>query len=37
MTIQFPRDAAPFIATSRDILRQYGIEITIGSNFEDYS
>lgn len=37
MTIQFPRDAAPFIATSRDILRQYGIEITIGSNFKDYS
>lgn len=37
MTIQFPRDAAPFIATSRDILRSYGIEITIGSNFEDYS
>lgn len=37
MTIQFPRDAAPFIATSRDILRSHGIEITIGSNFEDYS
>ncbi|MCX7558663.1 hypothetical protein OS190_03730 [Sulfitobacter sp. F26204] len=37
MTIHFPRDAAPFIATSRDILRSYGIEITIGSNFEDYS
>lgn len=37
MTIQFPRDAAPFIATSRDILRQHGIEITIGSNFEEYS
>ncbi|MFK7836081.1 MAG: hypothetical protein AB8B60_07665 [Sulfitobacter sp.] len=37
MTIQFPRDAAPFIATSRNILRSHGIEITIGSNFEEYS
>ena len=37
MTLQFPRDAAPFIATSRDILRAHGIEVTIGSNFEDYS
>lgn len=37
MTIQFPRDAAPFIATSRDILGQHGIEITIGSNFAEYS
>ncbi|MEW9918441.1 hypothetical protein AB2B41_02405 [Marimonas sp. MJW-29] len=37
MTIQFPRDAAPFIATSRDILRSHGIELTIGSNFEEYS
>ena len=37
MTIQFPRDAAPFIATSRDILRSHGIEITIGSNFENYA
>lgn len=37
MTIQFPRDAAPFIATSRDILRSHGIEVTIGSNFEKYA
>lgn len=37
MTIQFPRDAAPFIATSRDILRTHGIEVTIGSDFEEYS
>ncbi|MEP5729087.1 MAG: hypothetical protein ABJL67_06905 [Sulfitobacter sp.] len=37
MTIQFPRDAAPFIATSRNILRSHGIEVTIGSNFEEYS
>jgi len=37
MTLQFPRDAAPFIATSRDILRAHGVEVTIGSNFEDYS
>ena len=37
MTIQFPRDAAPFIATSRDILRSHGIEVTIGSNFKNYA
>lgn len=37
MTIQFPQDAAPFIATSRNILRSHGIEITIGSDFEQYS
>lgn len=37
MTIQFPQDATPFIASSRNILRSHGIEITIGSNFEKYS
>lgn len=37
MTLQFPQDAAPFIATSRDILRSHGIEVTIGSNFEKYA
>lgn len=37
MTIQFPSDAAPFIATSRDILRAHKIEVTTGSNFEEYS
>lgn len=37
MTIQFPRDAAPFIATSRHILQSHGIEVTIGSNFAEYS
>ncbi len=36
MTIQFPRDSALFIATSRDILRTHGIEITIGSDFDEY-
>tara|TARA_R110002049_G_scaffold44333_2_gene129748 strand:- start:7789 stop:8505 length:717 start_codon:yes stop_codon:yes gene_type:complete len=36
MTIQFPRDAAPFIATSRDILRAHGIEVIIGSDFDEY-
>ena len=37
MTIQFPQDAAPFIATSRQILRSYGIEVTIGSDFDEYA
>ncbi|NNE52366.1 MAG: hypothetical protein HKN30_08180 [Sulfitobacter sp.] len=37
MTIQFPQDAAPFIATSRNILRSFGVEITIGSDFAEYS
>lgn len=37
MTLQFVQDAAPFIATSRDILRAHGIEVTIGSDFEEYS
>lgn len=36
MTLQFAQDAAPFIATSRDILRSHGIEITIGSDFDAY-
>ena len=36
MSIQFPKDAAPFIATSRNILRSSGITITIGSDFEAY-
>ena len=37
MTIQFPQDAAPFIATSRNVLRSHGVEVTIGSDFEEYS
>ena len=37
MTLQFAQDAAPFIATSRNILRSHGIEITIGSDFREYS
>jgi len=36
MTIQFPANAAPFIATSRDILVGQGIELTIGSDFDEY-
>ncbi|MEQ3710032.1 MAG: hypothetical protein ABNH38_03005 [Tateyamaria sp.] len=37
MTIQFPGNAAPFIATSRDILVAQGIKLTIGSDFEEYA
>ncbi|MEL6452445.1 MAG: hypothetical protein AAFQ19_14405 [Pseudomonadota bacterium] len=37
MTIQFPGNAAPFIATSRDILVAQGIRLTIGSDFTEYS
>jgi hypothetical protein len=37
MTIQFPQDAAPFIATSRNILRSHGVKVTIGSDFKKYS
>jgi len=36
MTIQFSGNAAPFIATSRDILLAQGITLTIGSDFEEY-
>lgn len=36
MTMQFSANAAPFIATSRDILFGQGIEITVGSDFEEY-
>ena len=37
MTMQFSADAAPFIATSRNILFSQGIELTIGSDFDEYS
>ena len=37
MTMQFSADAAPFIATSRNILFSQGIEISTGSDFEEYS
>lgn len=37
MTMQFSADAAPFIATSRDILFRQGIKLTIGSDFDEYS
>jgi len=37
MTIQFSANAAPFIATSRDILVAQGIKLTIGSDFDEYS
>ena len=36
MTIQFSGSAAPFIATSRDILVAQGITLTIGSDFDEY-
>ncbi|WP_299294961.1 hypothetical protein [uncultured Tateyamaria sp.] len=36
MTIQFSGNAAPFIATSRDILVAQGIKLTIGTDFEEY-
>ncbi|MEO9685207.1 MAG: hypothetical protein ABJF86_08820 [Tateyamaria sp.] len=37
MTMQFSANAAPFIATSRNILFSQGIDITIGSDFDEYS
>lgn len=37
MTMQFSADAAPFIATSRDILYAQGIKMTFGSDFDEYS
>ena len=37
MTMQFSADAAPFIATSRNILFSQGIEISTGSDFDEYS
>lgn len=37
MTIQFPGNAAPFIATSGSILEAHGITITIGGDFEKYA
>lgn len=36
MTVQFPSNAAPFIATSGNILGASKIEITVGSDFEIY-
>ena len=36
MTIQFPGNAAPFIATSRNILVSQGITLTIGTDFDAY-
>lgn len=36
MTVQFPANAAPFIATSRNILVAQGITLTIGSDFTEY-
>lgn len=37
MTIQFPGNGAPFIATSGTILDSHGIEIIIGGDFEEYA
>lgn len=36
MSLQFAQDAAPFIATSRAILRSFGIQIIMGDDFEEY-
>lgn len=36
MTLQFAQDAAPFIATSRNILRSHGINIEMGDDFKEY-
>lgn len=36
MSVQFPANAAPFIATSRNILVAQGINLTIGSDFSEY-
>ena len=36
MTVQFPADAAPFIATSQDILLEEGIIMSTGSDFAEY-
>ena len=36
MTIQFNNDYAHFIATSRNILREHGISVTTGSDFDVY-
>ncbi|MEM8538577.1 MAG: hypothetical protein AAGF56_12050, partial [Pseudomonadota bacterium] len=37
MTIQFPGDAAPFISSSRNILKAHGIDVIMGTDFEEYS
>lgn len=37
MSILFPRDAAPFIATSRKVLKDRGIELKISNDFEEYA
>jgi len=36
LTVQFPANAAPFIATSRSILVAQGITMTFGTDFEAY-
>ncbi|MEP1698833.1 MAG: hypothetical protein ABJJ69_20075 [Paracoccaceae bacterium] len=36
MSFQFANDAAAFIATSRSILRDHGLEVRIGSDFQEY-
>lgn len=36
MTYRFPGEAAPFIATSNNILHAHGITVEIGSDFEEY-
>lgn len=36
MSFQFAADAAAFIATSRDVLQNHGLEVRIGSDFDEY-
>ncbi len=37
MTIQIIRESARFIASSRNILRLNGLDLTVGSDFEEYA
>lgn len=37
MTLQFSNDYSQFVATSRDLLCQHGIEITVGNDFAEYA
>lgn len=37
MTFHFPIDVAPILASSDTILDQHGIDITLGSNFQEYA
>lgn len=37
MTLQFPSNAAPFVASSGSVLEAHKIEVTIGSDFRSYA